>query len=155
MRQIFICFLTIIFISSCASDPAKTNNELENLRFIDVDTFDQDLSKSMEADTEAITISMIGNVSVNKIPERLGRWLNVVTSKTGKVDFEPTTPPKPVDEKTTGSLSVAAIISLLPTAYDLLKDEFSYSSATNYNAIIYYKPDSGLLETIVFRKKSK
>ncbi|MDM8569194.1 hypothetical protein QUF50_06755 [Thiotrichales bacterium HSG1] len=151
MKHILIYFLTIISISSCVSNSTKEN--LGNLRFIDVDTFDQELSESMIANTETITVSMIGKVSVNAIPKRLGRWLSVVIAKDGQVDFKTTTKPKPVNERTTGSLPIGIIVGVLPTAYDFFKNEFSYGPAANYNAIIYYQSDSGLLEKLLFINK--
>ncbi|MDM8564392.1 hypothetical protein QUF74_01920 [Candidatus Halobeggiatoa sp. HSG11] len=156
MKQIFIYFLAIMFMNSCASKHKKTEEELSNLRFMDADTFDKNLSESMMVDTKTITVSMIGKVSINNMPKRLSKWLSIITAKNGQVDFEPTTPLKPpVNERTTGSLSVGAIIGILPTAYDFLKDELSYGSAINYNAVLYYQPNNGLLERISFIKKNE
>ncbi|HHB92048.1 MAG TPA: hypothetical protein ENK59_02400 [Thioploca sp.] len=151
MKQILICFLTILI--GCTSNQIKTKDELANLHFIDVDTFDQNLSKSMSIGNDTITVSMIGKVSVNKIPERLGKWLSVINAKMGKVDFKSTTPPKPINERNTGSLAVTAVLGLLPSTYDFLKDKFFYSSAEKYDAILYYQADTGLLEKVIFVKK--
>ena len=153
MKQILICFLTILFIISCASNQTKTKEELTNLRFIDADTFDQNLSKSMSIDNDTITVSMIGKVSINKIPERLGKWLSMITTEMGKVDFKSTTPPKPINERNTGSLAITAVMGLLPSTYDFLKNKFFYSSAEKYDAILYYQADTGLLEKVTFVKK--
>ncbi len=101
MKPRLIYCLVILFICGCVSDPTKTKDELANLHFLDANTFDQNLSESMLANTETINIVMIGKVSVNKMPERLNKWLGVITNKLGKVDFKSTTPPKPVNERTT------------------------------------------------------
>ncbi|MFK5969082.1 MAG: hypothetical protein QM487_03030 [Candidatus Marithrix sp.] len=151
MKQILICFLTILI--SCTSNQTKTKDELANLHFVDADTFDQNLSESMSIDNDTITVSMIGKVSVNKIPERLGKWLSVITTKMGKVDFKSTTPPEPINERNTGSLAITAVIGLLPSTYDFLKDKFFYGSAEKYDAILYYQADTGLLEKVTFVKK--
>jgi len=154
MKPRLIYCLVILFICGCVSDPTKTKDELANLHFLDANTFDQNLSESMLANTETINIVMIGKVSVNKMPERLNKWLGVITNKLGKVDFKSTTPPKPVNERTTGSLAITAIIGILPTAYDFFKDEISYGPAVNYDAVLYYQIDTGLLEKVVFIKKN-
>jgi len=153
MKPRLIYYLAILVICGCASDSIKTKEELANLRFVDANTFDQNLYESMVANTETINIAMIGKVSVNIIPERLGKWLSVITTKQGKVDFKSTTPPKPASERTTGSIAVTAIIGILPTAYDFFKGEISYGPAVNYNAVLYYQADTGLLEKVVFIKK--
>lgn len=150
MKHILICFLTILFIVSCTFNQTKTKEELANLRFIDADTFDQNLSESMTNNTNTITVSIIGKVSVNKMPERLGKWLSVITTKMGKVDFKSTTPPKPINERNTGSLAISAIIGLLPSTYGFLRDEIFYGPAENYDAILYYQADTGILEKITF-----
>ncbi|MCK5876940.1 MAG: hypothetical protein KAG43_04840 [Candidatus Marithrix sp.] len=152
MKQILIYFLTIMFVSSCVSNPTQTEEGLTNLRFIDTDTFDQNLSKSMIANTKSITISVIGKVSINEIPNRLGKWLSVITTKDGQVDFIPIIPPQPI--RTTGSIAVTAIIGLLPTAYDFFKDKLHYGAAANYDANLYYKSGSGLLEKVLFIKRN-
>lgn len=145
--------MTILFIISCTSNQTKTKEELANLRFIDAETFDKNLSESMSSNSENITVSMIGKVSVNKMPERLGKWLSIITNKMGKVDFKSTTPAKPINERNTGSLAISAVIGLLPSTYGFFKDEFFYGPAVNYDAILYYQADTGLLEKVIFIKK--
>jgi hypothetical protein len=72
MIRLFIYCLAACLISACASTQ-KTQAELEKVTFIDVDIFDQELSASMSAKTEKITVSMLAPVSINEIPERLSK----------------------------------------------------------------------------------
>jgi len=141
-----IITLIILVLIGCNSTSSKSKIELENIRFIDTEIFDKDLIQSMKANSETITISIIGNISINNIPERLGKWLSIVMDKQGKVDFK-------INERTTGVEPLSLAIGVLPTAYKFLKKEASYGLAGNYNVTVFYIPDNGFINKIIFTKK--
>lgn len=141
-----IITLIILVLIGCNSTPTKSKIDLENLRFIDTEIFDKDLIQSMKAKSETITIAIIGNISINNIPERLGKWLSIVMNKQGKVDFK-------MNERTTGVEPLSLAIGVLPTAYKFLKKEASYGLAGNYNVTVFYIHDNGIITKIIFTKK--
>ena len=143
MKKILVYGLATLFLIGCAVTP-KSQLELENVVFIDTDTFDKDLSSSMAADTKAITVTMLAPMSINQMPTRLGKWLSAISDKDGRVDVEP---------KPTTTKSLSLMLGLLPMAYNYLKEEFSYNSASNYNATIFYNQKLGTVKKIVFTKK--
>jgi len=142
MTRLFIYCLAACLISACASTQ-KTQEELEKVTFIDVDIFDQDVSASMSAETEEITVSMLAPVSINQMPERLSKWLNVVSKKGGHIEITP----KPMGKSATW------LLGLLPFVMPHLKEEWLYGAATDYNAKIFYQPDTGKVEKVVFTQK--
>ena len=137
--------LAVLLLGGCtASTPTKrAPNQPEHLNFMDTVVFDNNLSQSMSADAENIQIAITGQVSINQIPERLGKWLSAVVDKQGRVNVEPQS-----DTKFLG-----AFLGLLPTVYSFLKEEISYGPAMNYNATIFYEPETGLINKVVFTKK--
>jgi len=142
MIRLFIYCLAACVISACASTQ-KTQEELEKVTFIDVDIFDQELSASMSAETEEITVSMLAPVSINQIPQRLSKWLNVVSKRGGHVEITPKSMNK----------SPTWLLNLLPFVIPPLKEEWLYGAAMDYNAKIFYQPQTGQVEKVVFTKK--
>jgi hypothetical protein len=153
MKQILIYFLAALFISACTSTPTKTQAELENVAFTDTDVFDKNLLDSMSADIQHINVPMIGDVSLNRIPERLGKWLSVV-NKEGQVKFKKISR-EGDDPRITRGVSIGIILGFLPTVYHFVKDQLTYSPAIQYDATIFYHPNNGLIENMVFTKKKK
>jgi hypothetical protein len=152
-----IITVILLVLIGCNSTPIKSQIELANVRFIDTEIFDKDLIQSMKANTETITISIIGNISINNIPERLGKWLSIVMNKQGNVYFNKIKPNRKIAqyERTTGVEAVSLMIGVLPTAYKFLKKEASYGLAGNYNVTIFYMQDNGFIKKIIFTKITK
>ncbi|MDM8569190.1 hypothetical protein QUF50_06735 [Thiotrichales bacterium HSG1] len=113
---------------------------ISNLQFIDTDVFDQKLLDSMLADTQAIEVGITGNISINNMPQRLGKWLSVVEKKDGKISLEPKS----------NSRSIGLILSFLPTIYYFLKEELTYQTVGNYNATIFRDLKTGKIDKIIF-----
>jgi len=143
-KTFYLLAASLLLISGCTHTPTTAKHS-ENLSFMDTDVFDKNLSSSMSADTETISIAITGDVSINQIPNRLGNWLSAVVDKQGQVEVEPKT----------RSLGLAAIFGLLPAAYQYLKKEFLYGDAEDYNATIFYDRDTGLVNKVVFTKRAK
>jgi hypothetical protein len=149
-----IITVILLVLIGCNSTPTKSPIELANVRFIDTEIFDKDLIQSMKANTETITISIIGNISINNIPERLGKWLSIVMNKQGNVYFNQIKSTNIAQyERTTGVEAVSLMIGVLPTAYKFLKKEASYGLAGNYNVTIFYIRANGYINKIIFTRK--
>jgi hypothetical protein len=140
MKKLTIYFITILLVSACASNPTLPLNKIT---FLDTNTFDEELSKSTFGGVEKITVSMLGPVSVNQLPKRLAKWLSVINERGGRVEVEPKAMSK----------GPAWVLGMLPLVYNFAKQEMSYGFAANYHAKIFYKPESGLVQKVVFIKK--
>ena len=158
-KRILIYFLVLIFLSACESTPTKNQTELMNLNFVEIESFDQNLSESMSADLNTIQVKMIGPVSINQIPERLGKWLSVVRDKNGRVILTKTRTAQKSsndnNEVETSKLPIVLILGALPSTYKFLKQESIYGVAANYNVKIFYNPESGIIEKLIFQKKAE
>jgi len=152
MKQILIYFLAALFISGCTSTPTKTQAELENVDFTDTDVFDENILDSMSANIQRINVPMIGDVSLNRIPERLGKWLSVV-NKEGQLNFKKIYR-EGDDPRITRGMPIA-ILGLLPAVYNFVKDQLTYNAAILYDATIFYRPNNGLIEKVVFTKRKQ
>ena len=152
MKQILTYFLVTLFISGCTSTPTKIQAELENVDFTDTDVFDQNILGSMSADSQHINVSMIGDISLNRIPERLGKWLSVV-NKEGQVNFKKIYK-EGDDPRITKGIPIG-ILGLLPAVYHFVKDKLTYSAAIQYDATIFYYPNNGHIENVVFTKRKE
>jgi hypothetical protein len=150
-----IITVIIIVLLGCNSTPNKSQIDLENIRFIDTEIFDKNLLQSMKANSETITISIIGQISINNIPERLGKWLSIVMDRQGNVYFNKlkSNTDIPLNERTISAEPVSLLIGVLPTAYKFLKKEASYGLAGNYNVTVFYIPENGLIKKIIFTRK--
>jgi hypothetical protein len=145
MKLKIIYFFIALMLSSCTTQPHKTREQLENIHFIDTEIFDKNMLQSMYANTKNINVAITGEISINQMPERLGKWLGAVVEKQGRVDVKP--------EMMTKDFGISAFFALLPYAYNFVKEEFSYGISGNYNATIFYNPETGLIDKLVFTQK--
>ncbi len=165
MNKLLIYFFVLVFLSACESTPTKNptptknstpnSSELMNLSFVDLEDFDKTLSESMSANLNTIKVKMIGPVSINHIPERLGKWLSVVREKNGRVDLTPKNKSNGDNEIGMSKFPVLLILAALPSTYKFLKTENLYGIAANYNVSILYNPDNGQIERLIFHRKAE
>lgn len=124
------------------------------LSFTNTETFDLRLSQVMRNNNDIIEVSATsGELTVNKIPERLDRWLYQIEKTQGKVEAVP------IPSKTR-SLEVLAplIIEYATSAINFFKKKVSerrlYSPSSQFNAYVHYDPQSGAIERIEFKRRS-
>ena len=101
MKKILVYGLIIFLLTGCLAEqiasslinnsPEKVYQKIEDITFIDTDSFDEELSGSMLAHTKAVTVTMIAPASINEIPRRLNKWLSAITEQKGRVYIEPKT----------------------------------------------------------------
>ncbi len=147
----FLLATLLIFGGGCNSTPTTPQSLNKDLTFIDTELFDKDLLASMSQESEAITVKMIGPVSINHIPNRLSKWFGAIKEKEGRVNIDPKITPSDSSSK----LPIALVVGLLPTAYSYLKNERSYGPAVNYDVTISYDPDTGMVKKVLFTHKNK
>jgi hypothetical protein len=106
---------------------------------MDLEVFDESLHQSMQAGKPDITVNVMGDLTVNKIPDRLGNWLSVMMEK-GELDYVPQT-------------KSLELLAFLPVLYDYVKEQLKYRPANDYHATVFYQQNTGKIDKIVFHKK--
>ena len=151
LKQVY--FLSALFISGCVSSLPITSipSHLKNVNFTDTDVFDKNILDSMSVDIQSIDVAMIGKVSVNHIPERLGKWLSVV-NEDGQVILK-STPQENAKNEPQTTKSISAFLGLLPMVYGFFEKKLMYGAAEQYDATIFYQHGSGVIDKVVFTKK--
>lgn len=159
MREIGV-ILCLVVIGACAvpqqpplpdqspvsADAGNLSGEDTEILFVDIDSFDTQLTSAMQQRSRQITLTFIGeSVTSNNIPERLNKWL-AATDKIGhglKV------------ESTTGvaSKGLLSFLALLPAGYQYLKDEYAASLTRSYGATLYYDPRTAVISTVVLDRR--
>lgn len=155
-RDLIISFIFAIVISACATTENQKVSEEDRLRgksmneltFIDATVFDRELSMAMKAKEDTIEVDPIAEFSPNDIPERLGKWFSTIDQHDGKLETEDTS------SKKRGLLTAATGIDLIISFGKRIRDKMLYNPARDYDAVLYYKADEGVVEKVVFTRKA-
>ncbi len=131
--------------SVAGTTDSVSSNGGASLNLIDIDAFDKELSSSMSSSLEKIEVTSARQLQMDQVPERMKKWLSVVSNYKGKVDVEP-------KSRALSLTSIATVVA--PIAYSYLKEQLTYLPAKNYNATLYYTPATNILEKIVFTRKA-
>lgn len=116
------------------------------MEFFDSSVFDQDLSDHFRADHQAIEVRPLSPFSLNDIPERLDKWFSVIKDSGGHVGAREIPPEgEPVPR---GILSM--VIDVLTAVFDWWQEEQLYGPAEDYDALLLYRKDTGMVEKILF-----
>jgi hypothetical protein len=155
MKKILSFMVLVLFLSGCAgvsslSDLSQTvglgDTGSTSIVFIDAAVFDQSLSNQLTTKSQKVEVVNARPYLLSQIPDRMGKWLSAVVNAKGKLSVEP----KP-EFKT---LALDWVIGLLPTGRDMVQDQFLYSPAKDYNVTLFHNQSSGMVERIVFEKKT-
>ncbi len=114
------------------------------LNFFDSRIFDEELSSAMLGAPPEITVNVPAGFNLNKIPERVDRWLYAIKESGGKVKAEPDKP------RTRGLVS--ALIDVVVAIFVKLDEMRLYAPSENYNATLLYGED-GTVRTLVFERR--
>ncbi len=134
-----------------AADSGRGSRAVD-LIYGDTDVFDQRLSLAMSRNASPITLTT-GEVNVHNLGERLETWFLHIERTRGVVE------PKPIVAERTRSLAVISeVISLItqvaPSAFDRMmasgKKRSLYGPSRRYNALVYYYPDTKLVDRVEF-----
>jgi hypothetical protein len=115
-KTLTICILMLM--SACATNPSvvlESKEPQQKLSFVDISTFDRDLSASLKAPYDAVEVAFYEKVKPNAMPEKLQKWISSVEREGGKVKVEP-----PPNEPT--PRSPLGVFSLLGTLYSSIKN---------------------------------
>ena len=114
------------------------------LVFLDSRIFDEELSSAMLGKSPEITVNAPVGFNLNKIPERVDRWLYAIKESGGKVKAEPAEP------KTRALVS--ALIAIVVAIFEKLDEMRLYAPAENYNATLLYHED-GTVKKVLFEPR--
>ncbi len=92
---------------------------------------------------------MISPFTINDIPDRLEKWIFMVDKHDGEVEVKSTDPTK-------RSLTAIGLgIGFVASAVGAIRDKIMYRPSRQCDAVILYKPEEGVVEKIIFRRKSE
>ncbi|EDN66805.1 secreted protein [Beggiatoa sp. PS] len=156
MKQILISFVVaMLLLSGCVtSTPIPTSQRsiqsfrnTANIHFNNTGVFDTDLKEAMSTRVKTIIVTVVGDISMNKMPERLEKWLSAVRYKGGKVEFIPEPKPKS---------PIFSLIAEIREFVNWLNEASWYEFAENYEALVFYEPrepKDGKIKRLEFRRK--
>ena len=158
MAKHLFLLMVLIFCAGCASDGARTAARAAPTRtppvtaetdpiqvvFFDSRAFDSDLSKAMRSESSEIVVDVPVGFNLNKIPERVDRWLYSVKDSGGAVVAEP-------EFKQRGVLSV--VIEVVVSFFGKIDEALTFGPSERYGATLLYRQD-GTVNKIVFRHRS-
>ncbi|WP_040294938.1 hypothetical protein [Beggiatoa alba] len=163
-RSLFvISLLSFVVLQACSSLPSlptssqstasmeNMSGQTESLPFIDGESFDSSLSSYMSDGYGNIEVKPVEAFTINKIPERLGKWLRAIADARGKVDVKPTTATTGVQSM--ALFSISTLIELLPKLEYYVSERMLYGSATNYQVTVFYNPSTQVVDKLLFKLK--
>jgi len=140
--------LTAIGCSSLQPEPSQQLNPNPNeATFFDSGLFDADLSSKLYSYPEKFVIKPAGGVTVNKMPERLDKWLSMIKQENGTVQLKEYSPGSTKD--------IGLLVEMAVQLFDLAKEAATYRPARKYDAIVEYDKSTGDVRQITFYKKAE
>jgi hypothetical protein len=133
--------VTLCISRAHAQSTSAPEGNIPTVPFIDIPKFDRDLYNALSHKTEQVNVSFYDQVSPNKMPERLQKWISAVEKTGGKVDVEPP-PNEPVPKS---PLFLIGLIGSLWSAIKALaeiKEESVYLAAAKRNVVIVLDRDA-------------
>ena len=147
-NHIVLPVVLAILLAACAGRPSAPPQQ--KIAFMDSRIFDDELSRSLQAGFDEVTVETDASVTLAAIPERMDKWLYTVREADHPVVAKPSKQPL------TRSIGLVALIQAIATGtYDWLRESLTYSPARNYDATLIYDKDSGRVEKVVFRAVPK
>jgi hypothetical protein len=144
----------------CESNPALVEQAAapkEALQFIDLQSFDQDLSGSLNAVLPKVDVNFYNQIAPSALPDRLQNWMVAVQSGGGTVKV---VPPKSTLTAKNPFLLISAVSSLW-TASKMIKAasvNAQFTAAKVYDAEIMLKTDDhgqSWVDKVVFTQRKK
>lgn len=138
--------LSVLLAACAGKQAAEVAAAQQEVQFLDTGGFDRKLSSALSANQPEVTVSFPAAITLNSIPERLDKWFSKVEKFGGTVDIQ--AEPEP------GRSIISEIFGLFIKAYDAIEEAVIYSPAKNYNVMIYYKAQTGLVTRVCFTRKT-
>lgn len=147
MKNILLLAILMLSLPACVNltieqQGSRTANE--QLRFSDLNRFDNELSEAMSSVDESVTVDFAGDVSINQIPDRMQGWLAVVDEHGKGVEI--------VSEDGTQNKSFALLIGLIPKIGEFIHSFEKKIVAKPYKAILILENNSDKVKSISFEK---
>lgn len=159
MRNIII-LASIALLTSCAQSPqppqqaamadqpslSGDESKPQDLSFLDSRIFDSRLSSALKNNsTRPVDVHFVPGVFINKIPERMDRWLSVIAESGGSVVAEPA----PGTSVATRGI-ITDVIDLVIKAYQTVEEQALYDPAKSVQAKLIYDGRSGQVLSVQF-----
>jgi hypothetical protein len=150
----------VLLLAACNSNPPVPEVAVEpkpNLSFVDLQTFDRDLSSSLKAPLPAVDVAFYDRITPSTLPERLQKWMASVEAGGGSVKI---VPPKSTVTAKNPFMVISAATSLW-SANKMIKEaavEDQFKLAKSYDAEIRLKVDDKgdtLVDRVVFVQRKK
>ncbi len=155
---LLMVLMVLVFSAGCASDgsrsatsaastrtlPVTAANDPPHVVFFDSRAFDSDLSKAMRSESPEIVVDVPVGFNLNKIPERVDRWLYSVKESGGAVVAEP-------EFKQRGIFMAA--IDVVVSIFVRIDEALTFGPSERYGATLLYRQD-GTVNKIVFKHRS-
>ena len=141
--------LVLLLQGACSSPSRETT--LRSIRFVDSAIFDDQLSASLAAQHDQVTVRFEGDeVSVNGLPPRFDAWLVYVARKAGgTVELRP-------DPELAAARGVETLaLSLVMGAYQAVQRSMLYRPARGYDIAVYHEPGGTRITRAVFVRKTE
>lgn len=163
MKSKILAALTLslaVLLAACNSNPPVPEVAVEpkpNLSFVDLQTFDRDLSSSLKAPLPAVDVAFYDRITPSTLPERLQKWMASVEAGGGSVKI---VPPKSTVTAKNPFMVISAATSLW-SANKMIKEaavEDQFKLAKSYDAEIRLKVDDKgdtLVDRVVFVQRKK
>ena len=107
--------------------------------------FDFKLGFSLRRNLPVVEVKIIAPFSTNKIPERIEKWLSAVDQRGGKVELKL----DPAYGEERGVISEVVDLAIL--AYQFVKQKGLYDATDDYDVVLYYRPNDGMVTKIFFK----
>ena len=149
-----------VLLSACAAnpvEPANTEPPKAALQFVDLQSFDRELSSSLSATLPTVNVAFYDHVTPSALPPRLQSWMASVEAGGGKVKVVP--PPSTVAAKS--PLLLLGLVTSLWTASKMAREMSSKAQlnvAKDYDANILLKTDDkgeSVVDKVVFMQRKK
>ena len=145
--------VAVLLLAGCVATAPQAPARSE-LQFIDLPSFDRDLTASLGQHLPRVEVGFVDRVTPSNLPTRLQRWLESVDKGGGKVAL--VEPPSTVAAKS--PLLLIGAISSLWSAQKTLReasDEMDLRTANKYNAQLRLKYDRGdvVVDKVVFTQR--
>ena len=158
--KIVIGALLALTLSACGIDPtqpASSGPPKPELQFVDLQSFDRNLTQSLQAPLPRVDVAFYDKVSPSTMPERLQPWMAAVEAGGGSVKV---VPPKPALTSRSPFLLISAISSIW-SASKMAKElalKAQYKTAQVFDAEIQLKLDEkgeSVVDKVVFVLRKK
>jgi hypothetical protein len=155
-----LALLLAVLLAACNSNPPLPEAAVEpkpNLSFVDLQTFDRDLSSSLKAPLPAVDVAFYDRITPSTLPERLQKWMASIEAGGGSVKI---VPPKSTVTAKNPFMVISAATSLW-SANKMIKEaavEDQFKLAKSYDAEIRLKVDDKgdtLVDRVVFVQRKK